>query len=410
MGGHGEQKARSMWGLHWDDPQSRMPDDLYKTIEPALRLASMFLAYSRQFFMMILRADQVPVKGVNVLRRTGLLENRTWLQCLDPAWLPTPEDERLYDRAMAEIASDFRLYCGEGYKTIYPTNEVYAATTHSIHPRFWIFNFFAHEYFVEFTSSRFRHTSVQQRYRLLFQFAATLLHELAHVMLRKRREDETVFQLTMNIRPDPEPLFEPTDPTAELGHAWESWAFGGTMYPTGYPTDMRTFGLRYCPWLWPLQAENLLCVDFPSSEFIIHAACMTKFFSTAGWERHGHGHGHGHDHDHELQQQALTVELTPLRALHGNVEDKRGDAYARSYWLRLEHVHRGMSSAALRNYQPPVTPPPLPPLEMSVDLDELMGGGGMLKRRRRRGREKGKGHHGRVSGRGLNRVVDLMIA
>jgi hypothetical protein len=47
MDGHNEQLARCPNGLHWDGPKSRMPDDLYKSIEPALRLASMFLGRSR---------------------------------------------------------------------------------------------------------------------------------------------------------------------------------------------------------------------------------------------------------------------------------------------------------------------------------------------------------------------------
>lgn len=351
MGSRREMVERCVFGLDWDDASSRMPDDLYKTIEPALRLASMFLAYSRPFYMMILRANEVPVKGINVLVREGLLQNRTMLQCLDPNWLPRPEDEKAYDEAIGEIAGDFRLYCGDNSSTIFPDSLVYAATNHASSPRFWIYNFFASDYFEEFASSRFRHISVQQRHRLLFQFTITLLHELAHVMLRKRRQNDVFLQY------EPEPLFEPNDVTAELGHAWETWAFGGTMYPTGFPVDMRNFGLRWCPWLWAMNPSNTTCLDYPYGEFVIHASTMSRFFSTTGWDKHKNG------------VQPLAVELTPLRALYGNVEDKKGDDYAANYQYRLECVHRGRSSAFIRNYCPHT--PPLPPLPMDIDIEVM---------------------------------------
>jgi hypothetical protein len=111
---------------------------------------------------------------------------------LDPMWLVSPQDEKVYDEAVKEIVGYFRVYCGEDRHSILPGNIVYAATTNTIFPRFWIYNYFARDYFEEFASSRFRHGSVQQRHRLLFQFATTLLHELAHVMLRKRRKHDIV--------------------------------------------------------------------------------------------------------------------------------------------------------------------------------------------------------------------------
>jgi hypothetical protein len=77
----------------------------------------------------------------------------------------------------------------------------------------------------------------------------TLLHELAHVVLRKRRQSDLVRHVRMGSLIDPEPLLEPHDVTAELGHAWETWAFGGTMYPIEFPVDVRAFGLRWFLWL-----------------------------------------------------------------------------------------------------------------------------------------------------------------
>ncbi len=379
MGGYAELQARCEKGLQWDEPGSAMPDNLYKTIEPALRLASMFVGQSRQFFMMILRAKEVPVKGINVLVREGLLKDRMALQCLDPTWIPSAEDERAFDEAIEEIAGYFRIYCGEDSRTIMPGNLVFASTSTSIQPSTWIYNFFSRDYFEEFTSSRFRHGSVQQRHRLLFLFTVTLLHELAHVMLRKKRAHDAVRQVMMRSLINPEPLFTPEDVTAELGHAWETWAFGGTMYPTGYPLDLRTFGLRWYPWLWPLHAENTLCLDYPYGEFIIHASSMSKFFSSAGWE--------GHRND----VQPLVVELTPLRALSGNVEDKTDDDYDRDFRSRLEYVYLGMSSASFRNCNPMT--PPLPTLEMDTDVEMMMSGSrstGKKMLRRRIGR-LGKG-------------------
>ena len=95
-----------------------MPDVLDKTIQPALRLASMFLGHSRPFFMKILRANEIQVRGVNVVVRDNLLKNRKLPQCLDPEWVPTFEDEKAYDQALGEITGDFRLYCGENSTSI----------------------------------------------------------------------------------------------------------------------------------------------------------------------------------------------------------------------------------------------------------------------------------------------------
>lgn len=248
-----------------------MPDDLYKTIQPALRLASMFFGYSRYFYMMILRAREIHAPGINVLVRDGLLTNRTILQCLDPTGLPSREDEDAYVAAIREIAEYFRLYCAEDYRTIIPNNLVYAATNNAMAP-FWIYNLFNREYFDESASSRFSHGSVQQRHRLLFHFAMTLLHELAHVVLRKRRQNDLVRHVRMGSLMDPEPLFEPHHVTAELGHAWETWAFGGTMYPTGFPVDVRSFGLRWSPWLWALNSHNVSCLDCP--QWGVHHTCL----------------------------------------------------------------------------------------------------------------------------------------
>jgi hypothetical protein len=63
----------------------------------------------------------------------------------------------------------------------------------------------------------------------------------------------------------------------------------------------------------------------------------------------------------------LVIELTPLRLLSGNVENKENDSYDSSFLLRLESVHRGKSSAFFRNY-PPVDPP-LPQLPMNIDIE-----------------------------------------
>jgi hypothetical protein len=373
MGGRGEFRARCMQGLQWDDPRSRMPTDTYKVIEPALRLASMFLGHSRQFFMMILRAKEVQVKGVNVVVRDGLLTNRAWLQCLDPMWRPNSDDEKAYDEAVGQIARDFRIYCAEDSKTIIPGSSVYAATSCSATPSFWNYNYLSREFFDEFSSSRFKHGSVQQHHRLLFLFAVVLLHELAHVMLHKKVEADFMRRMIVGGPCEPEPLFQPTDVTPELGHAWEHWAFGGMINPTGSPGDMRGFGLRWFPWLWARDPRNKLCLDYPYSEFIVHASTMSRFFSTTGWD------------NHRNESKSLLVELTPLRALCGHVEDEEANGYDGFFRRRLEHVYRGMSSAAIRNYSP-VTPL-LQPIPLNVDdidmniPDLKQTGRRMLKRR-----------------------------
>ena len=333
MGGHNERVARSNNGLHWDAPGSRMPDDLYKTIEPGLRLASMFLDYSRHFYMKVLRAKEIQVTGINVVDRRGLLQNRRMLQCLEPAWAASQEDENAYDATIEEISSYYRLYCGEPAKTITPDMEVHGMCSHSTTPSFWIFNYICNDYFAEFATIRFRQSSAQQRSRLLFHFAQCISHELAHAFMHKRREPELVRNATqgLNLPYEPEPLFHPDDTIGELGHAWERWLFGGTPEPTSDPVDLKAFALRWCPPMPVPRPTNPLFLDFPFKEYIIHASTMARFFSTTAWEKHKL-------HD-DAGGQAFTVELTPIRGLFGNVEDKEGDHYDRNYRRRLDAVY-----------------------------------------------------------------------
>jgi hypothetical protein len=357
MGGHKECIARSKIGLHWDAPDTRMPDELYKTIEPALRLASTLMAHSRYFYMKILRAKDVQVKGVNVMVRKGVLNGRKMLQCLDPAWTPTQEDEEAYDAAIKEITGPFRLYCGEGFKTMIPNLTAHAATCNRHLPSYWVYNYFCREYFDEFASAGFRHKSILQRQRLLFHFTTVLLHELAHVFNHKRREAEMIRIAVTRGSFEPEPLFEPEDNTVELGLAWETWAFGGRVDTTGKPVDFKTFGFIWSPGIREPNPADRACLDFPYLEFIIHASTLPNFFSTAGWEKHRNG------------SQPLQLTLTPLRALYGNVEDKKDDTYAANFRYRLERMHVGRTSAAVRNYWP--TSPPLSPLPMDVDVEKI---------------------------------------
>jgi hypothetical protein len=257
-------------------------------------------------------------------------------------WLASAEDDEAYDEAIRDVVGYFRLYCGETFTTISRgSNRVlFASTSTSMTPKSWLRNYLAREYFEEFSTTRFKQASVQQRHRLLFQFAMILAHELAHVVGFKRCETDLIQRLANGLPVEPEVLFEPTDVTSELGHAWESWAFGGTMFPTGQPLDVRGFGLRWYPWLWPGRGDNLYCLDFPCGEFIVHASTMSKFFSTTGWQKHAN------------DDQPLVVELTPLRAFSGFVEDRKDDDYAKAFRLRLHFMHHGRTSASIRNYTP----------------------------------------------------------
>jgi hypothetical protein len=367
MGSMKELIARCYYGLDWDAPGTQMPDDLYKTIEPALRLATRLLAQSQPFFVRVYRANIIKIKGAKVLVRKGHLQGLKRLDALDPSWVPSPEDDVVFDRALKEIVSSFRLYCGEEAWTILPGSLVYAATNHQVIPKFWIYNFFSRQYFNEFASSRFKSTSAQMRHRLLFQFAMTLLHEFAHVVCRKRRESELIELERQGIKTFPEPLYEFDDVDSELGQAWETWYFGGTLYPTGFPIDFGNFGLRWQPWEWSLNERNIACMDYVYAEHVVHAASMSRLFSHTEWEKSKYG------------GPPLTVQLTALRAMYGVVEDRKGDNYDGNYRARLEFMHLGQNSSAFRDFfpdqpTPPDSPPAiplLPTLDTEIDIEDM---------------------------------------
>jgi hypothetical protein len=129
--------------------------------------------------------------------------------------------------------------------------------------KFWQFNRFAREYFEEFSSPRFQQGSVQQRHRLLLQFTVTVLHEMARIVLMKKSEAYLIPRVAIGFVDEPESLYQPTDVMAEIGHAFETWAFGGSMLTTGMPVALGGFGLSWYPWLWASHQNNIRCMDWP---------------------------------------------------------------------------------------------------------------------------------------------------
>lgn len=324
MGGRVEYEARSLNGLQWDDPQSRMPDALYQTIQPALRLASMFLSHSRPFFLKVLRANEIDVIGVNVVARGGLLEDRQLLRCLDPEWVPSSDDETAYDQALGEIAEHFRAYCGDSTTSMIPGSFVWAMGSCTATPPIWSRIFLASELFDCFSSSRYHQFPMATRQRLLYFMACLMLHELAHVIGLKKKENYA-------IRNHVEPLFEPTDVTPELGHAWEIWFFAGFKNTIGSGLELKRFALHWHSSSRTPGTDDVYCIDCPYKNHLMRASAISRFFSTAGWEKHRDG------------SHPLTVELVPVRSLTCLLEEKRDENYHDNFRQRLEQVHRGLS-------------------------------------------------------------------
>src|SRR5271154_4571536 len=81
--------------LGWDDQEGSFPDDLYRSILPALQLATVLLEGARPFFMKVMFADIELTPQGPVFRQY---------------YSPTAAQMASYDSSLSNIASSYHIF------------------------------------------------------------------------------------------------------------------------------------------------------------------------------------------------------------------------------------------------------------------------------------------------------------
>jgi len=241
------------------DLQFMIDDLFYDRIRPALILASMFIRNSSTFF------DEIWNHEIHLEGNESYYNHD-----LDTS----PEQEQDWVEEILGNISNFQVFTGEhkdevdGHATLHYGQHPESGTNTSpdaydkvrtcalqLNSQFYKF----------FTHPSYNKWSTETIQRTLFILATTITHEIAHLCYRFKWHKELG---TEKAAPQEEPLYEKTDPSAELGFAWERWAFGGTpdlRYDDGYKpyTGGKAIGildLQQVPCWSGCQAQTVLKV------------------------------------------------------------------------------------------------------------------------------------------------------
>ncbi|KAK5059715.1 hypothetical protein LTR84_009598 [Exophiala bonariae] len=188
------------------DPNCALDDDIYTRMLPAFWLASRFIYSSREFFDTIWYGDEVIEDGVIYLDHTS------------------KPNTSVYDDFLNDVInriSNFQIYLGhkDDWDRAYAVHSAAHVTLRSGNPmRTWtiqvngrFLDFFTHPSYSILPKATIERTQ--------FILAVTLVHELVHACHSMKFQEH-----------QPEPFYYRTDPAAELGRAWERWAFAGFPY------------------------------------------------------------------------------------------------------------------------------------------------------------------------------------
>lgn len=210
------------------DPQFMIDDLFYERIRPALILASRFIRNSADFF------DDIWNHEIHSD------DNRVYYN----HDLGTPSERKYFwtTEVLGNI-SNFQIFTGwhkdehDGHATLHYGQHPETGTNTSrdafdkIRTCALQLN---HQFYKFFTHPSYDEWSTETIQRTLFILATTITHEIVHLCYRFRWHRELGTEMAA---PQEEPLYKKSDPAAELGLAWERWAFGGTpdlRYDNGY--------------------------------------------------------------------------------------------------------------------------------------------------------------------------------
>jgi hypothetical protein len=257
------------------DPDFMIDDLLYERIRPALILATKFILASHDFF------DCIWNHGIRSE------DNKAFY---DHDHETAPENRYHWHREILENISNFQIFTGwhQDHERV-EIKHNHATLHYGQHPQN------AHEKIRtcalqlnnEFTAF-FNHPSYEQWptekiQRTHFILATTITHEIVHLCYRFRWHTGLGTDMAS---PENEPRYYKTDPTAELGLAWERWAFGGTpdlKYENGYKPytegkALGILGLEQVPCWSGCQAQAILKVK------ALDPSDIAAFFDEQCWK------------------------------------------------------------------------------------------------------------------------------
>lgn len=202
-------------------------DEVYETMEPAFRLVSRWITDQtfEHFWGSLVFGDVENFSDVDGQPATRIV----------PVQL-TPVQRRLLSDDLWELGAVHRfrflpIIGGWAESKTYhqPSNNVASMTT-------------LHQAFLQNCYARFHRSSESRQLRFLFFLAVNLGHELAHLVFRKRRLDET------GDIEEEEPYWNSELVHKELGTAWEDFMFGGRIQMlNASPDPLSQYGLAVLP-------------------------------------------------------------------------------------------------------------------------------------------------------------------
>ena len=238
-------------------------------MSPAVQLASNLHEMTASFFAKVFRAPLIATEKGNMLDPTFQPDNDD----IDAYW-----DEMENFPALLEVFTGFNAgfdACGS-WGLSAPTRDPRHALCVQLNSRFALF--FKHPFYDQLE------TALKQR--VLLSLAVTLVHEHAHLVFKRRVWDE--YWLKYDAAPHdqrgnliPDPIYDAADPKAELGFAWERYAFGGLVHQDHSHQDHSFHLINKISVLdWDMLVNEARLVEIPCE-----AGLVAAYFDKDCWDQ-----------------------------------------------------------------------------------------------------------------------------
>ena len=333
-----------------------LPANIYERIQPALRLASLFLEKSLPWFFNVryapyqsfgtskqkeLRLDKgdwTQPKEDRIRRDLNIIAQRYFILHGLYGWELNATGASLSVRA--NLDADVPEDPDENEYTIYWSKKEHLLTV------------IAKETIEFMGSQRWLDLPLAMQQRCLFQLALLMVHELAHIVNFYRSEEALL---------NNEPYYRRTEPTRELGFSWEYYMFGGLVGVvdgefTGRRPEDDTQGVTSLP-DWPYEFQSHVqdfsewkhpksrMDDFKHSpgRWLVASKSIEQFFDMWRWNQWlGMPIKHG-----PMDQSPFVVHLSP--SLFMALYQERSLSYDLWFYRRL-HKATGLVWPEVTNY------------------------------------------------------------